>query len=475
MSLSAVYDVTRALRMLLYSQLLRVSASAVVTLLPPGDDLPEASGVNLYLYRVVESPSTKNRDWPGDRVTGPATVPALGLELSYLLTPLGKAPDNGSPDLGDDAHTMLGVAMSALARYPVLNDVHLPDFDADAVLSAALQQSFQRVRVTLLPTDLDSLSKIWSTINKPYRLSVAYEVSLVEVVPADPLPNDDGPAVLSTGLTVHPFTTPVIDALVPAAGAVAAVSGGALVAQTLTVAGSGLTWRATAPAVLFGGTSLALAAAPPPSPNALAVTLPLDPPAGPQVDVRVQAGALTSPALAFVVTPWLASSVPLRSALDGAAATLVLSGSGFGPAGARVRLDGVATVDAGPLAAGATDASGSIALPGTLANGAYTVRVVRTDGTATNGRPLSVIPLLATAAATVIHPGAVDVHRLDLSGARLNGTSVHVVVDGVDYAAPANASATALSYTFARKLDPGPHAVQVTVDGAASHEIGFSA
>ncbi len=129
-----------------------------------------------------------------------------------------------------------------------------------------------------------------------------------------------------------------MDALEPAAGPLAAVDGGgALVARTLTVHGSGLTWRTTPPAVLFGGAALALAAAPPPSPNALAVTLPLDQAAGPQVDVQVRAGPRTSVALPFTVTPWLARIVPLRTALDGPT-VLTLTGSGFGPAGAHVRL-----------------------------------------------------------------------------------------------------------------------------------------
>jgi hypothetical protein len=75
--------------MLLHNELVKVSASAVVTLLPPGDSLPTASGVNLYLYRVLESPFTKNQPWPGDRTTPASNLPALGLQLFYLLTPLG--------------------------------------------------------------------------------------------------------------------------------------------------------------------------------------------------------------------------------------------------------------------------------------------------------------------------------------------------------------------------------------------------
>src|SRR5580765_5778759 len=109
MSATAVYNVTRALRLLLRSQLALVSSNPVVTLLPPGDTLPEAAGVNLYLYRVTESPFTKNRPWPGDRATPPSDRPALGLQLYYLLTPLGAPPTDANFSEGDDAHTMLGL------------------------------------------------------------------------------------------------------------------------------------------------------------------------------------------------------------------------------------------------------------------------------------------------------------------------------------------------------------------------------
>ena len=77
MSYEAINQVTRGLRRLLVTQLTQISPNAVVTLLPPGDQLPEVSGINLYLYRVSESPFTKNRDWPGDRATPPTNRPAL--------------------------------------------------------------------------------------------------------------------------------------------------------------------------------------------------------------------------------------------------------------------------------------------------------------------------------------------------------------------------------------------------------------
>ena len=77
----------------------------------------------------------------------------------------------------------------------MLNDVHLPalpaagglnattGFDADAVLPDYLLNSYEKIKIMLSPAGIEELSKIWATINQPYRLSVAYEISLVEITP----------------------------------------------------------------------------------------------------------------------------------------------------------------------------------------------------------------------------------------------------------------------------------------------------
>ena len=65
--IEAINDVTRALGQLVESQIKQQVSAAVVTLLPPGDTLPEQTGVNLYLYRVTEPPHTRNDPWRGDR------------------------------------------------------------------------------------------------------------------------------------------------------------------------------------------------------------------------------------------------------------------------------------------------------------------------------------------------------------------------------------------------------------------------
>src|SRR5262245_29130569 len=239
MSHEAINQVTRGLRRLLLTQLTQISPGAVVTLLPPGDQLPEVSGINLYLYRVMESAFTNNRSWPGDRATPPSDKPALGLQLFYLLTPLGTKPTPDSD--GDDAHIMLGLAMRTLHENPVLNNVHLTTFEADAELPDFLLNSYEQIKMMLLPTSIEDLSKIWATINQPYRLSVAYEVSLVEITPTPPPPVGGG-IVLSTGVEVITFDPPRLTELTPAIGALARIPGTTLIANPLRIDGFGLSF-----------------------------------------------------------------------------------------------------------------------------------------------------------------------------------------------------------------------------------------
>jgi hypothetical protein len=485
MSYAAINGVTRGLRMLLFSQLVRISSSAVVTLLPPGDALPESSGVNLYLYRVAESPFTRNQPWPGDRVTPPSNRPPLGLDLYYLLTPLGPRPDDTSVNQGDDAHTMLGLAMRALQENPILNQVHLPalpasgslnatpGFEADTVLPDFLLNSFEQVKITLMQTNIEELSKIWATINQPYRLSVAYEVTLVEISPTPPPPVNGG-IVSRTGLTVFPLSAPRLDSLSPTFGALVHVGlGGVLLANTLTINGSGFSFAGQTPTVTIGGQKVSLVITSPP--GSLVVNLPMDLDAGPQEDVKVTLNGRTSTPLSFIVNPWLASIIPVRTELA-IGQKLTLQGIGFTTAPQGVRLDGPgAPAGLTPFDAGVTDTNGTLTIPAALPNGLYQVRVVLNDlaGSASNSRTLEIIPRIDTTSLSVSSPPSV--HTLTVNGARLNGADVRVLVDNVTYQVGPNINPAQLVYTFGRLLSPGSHALSVNVDGHASHTVDLEA
>lgn len=488
MSATVIKDVTKALQALLLNQLNPAgSSTAQVSLVPPGEALPTGLGVNLYLYRVMESPSTKNEPWPGNRVTPPAKAPALGLELSYLLTPFATVPDATTPS-GDDAHTMLGTAMLAFHEHAILNDVHIPGFDADTVLSADLLNSFEQLKIRLATTSLEELSKIWATINQPYRLSVAYDVSLVIVPPSAPAPQGLGGLVASTGVRIAQWSAPSLDSLTPPSGPLAHVGpGGALVSNPLTIAGSGMSMAGKTPAVGFGGQPVAISAVPPATDSSLAISMPITVGAGPAVDVQVAIAGIAGAPLTFLVTPWVAGMTPVRTALNAGAGAaslaLTLTGQGFTATPQAVRFDGPAgaasvTSTVTTFAGTSSDGTVAVTIPASLANGIYSVRVVLNDAAASvsNSRTLAVIPLLAApiglAAVTV---SGNQVHQLTLNGARLNGADVRVLIDGAAYAAGANSNAGQLVFTLGRLLSSGAHNVGVSVDGSASHIVVLQA
>ena len=471
--MTAIKDVTRGLQVLLLSQLTVVSSTAQVSLLPPGEPFPSGLGVNLYLYRVMESPFTKNQPWPGDKVTPPSANPALGLELSYLLTPFAPAPDP-SATAGDDAHTMLGAAMLAFHQYPVLNDVHIKGFDADTALPQNLLNSFEQIKIRLAVTSLEELSKIWATINQPYRLSVAYEVSLVELTPTF-APPVGGAMVLTTGLDIVTWEAPRVETLVPAAGALAHVAGGAITANTLTLNGSGFTLPGRTPVVLFGGQPATLNTAPAPTDHSLSVLLPDTLDAGPNENVQVALSGKTGSALMFTVSPWLSFLTPIRTALDSPQPSMVLSGTGFTTSAQGVRLDGPGgTTNVTSFTGGVTDTKATIALPANLQNGFYQVRIVLAGpaNSVSNARTLEVIPLLnAPIGLAVITVSGQQVHQLTLNGARLKGADIRVVLDGIAHQAPANANAAKIVFPLGRLLDSGQHTVSVAIDGSRSHDV----
>jgi hypothetical protein len=487
MSYAAINDVTRGIRMLLHSQLVRVSSSAVVSLLPPGDALPQVSGVNLYLYRVTESPFTRNQPWPGDRTTPSSDRPPLGLQLHYLLTPLATQPDDASFTEGDDAHTMLGLAMLALQENPVLNDVHLPalpaagnlnpttGFDADAVLPAYLLNSYEKIKIMLSPAGVEELSKIWATINQPYRLSVAYEISLVEITPTPPPPVQGG-IVVRTGLDVILLQAPQLDSLNPALGALVRVdSTGALQANSIVIGGSGLSFPGQTAIVTVAGRPASIQPSSPPAVSSLRVTLPTDLEAGPQADVSVTLNRRVSTPLAFTVSPWLSTVTPVRTALA-ANQKMTLEGIGFTAAPQGVRFDGSGAP--GTLTAvdpGSTDTQATITIPA-LPNGIYRVRVLLGDSaqSASNSRTLEVIPRIDAAVVTPGSPPGPST-ILTANGARLDGNDIRVLLDGVIFQAPPNANGAQLVYTFNRTINPGPHALAVNIDGHMSHTVDLEA
>jgi hypothetical protein len=163
------------------------AGSVLFTVGPPrseaGDGTAEKARVNLFLYRVTENGSLKNQELPGRASSNGYGHPPLSVDLHYLLTA------HGSTAVDDDfvdetrSHLLLGSAMRVLHDYPVVTDdlrtVRAPP--GQPILDPALIGEFESVKLTFDPVSLEDLSKVWTALTLPFRLSAAYKVTVVQI------------------------------------------------------------------------------------------------------------------------------------------------------------------------------------------------------------------------------------------------------------------------------------------------------
>ena len=164
-----------------------VDADLQITISNPkteGDPAVEAPRVNLFLFRVVENGFLKNQEIPGQGHPGTYGHPPLSVNLYYLLTAYGTTTEVGGALVNESrAHELLGSAMRVLHDYPVVTE-SLVTVKAPAgrtILDESLRQQFEQVKITLEPVSLEDVSKVWTALTLPYRLSVAYQVSVVQI------------------------------------------------------------------------------------------------------------------------------------------------------------------------------------------------------------------------------------------------------------------------------------------------------
>jgi hypothetical protein len=201
---SAIGKVSRSLRSLLLNEM--TLDSVRVTVLAPDEPGGGDPRINLFLYKVQEHAALRNMDWQvklGD--PGRLVPPPLSLKLFYLMTAYAANQDESG---NASAHELLGEAMRVLYQNPVVPDDYL-GFD--------FAGARERVKVVLNSLDLEELSKIWSTFTQPFRLSVLYEVSVVQL---DMLPEKERPMarrVETIGVPEigAPFAPPCVDEIQP--------------------------------------------------------------------------------------------------------------------------------------------------------------------------------------------------------------------------------------------------------------------
>jgi len=124
--------------------------------------------LNLFLYQTAFNSAWRNSD-PRQVKLGVNGQPPLGLTLHYLITAYGK---NDEDIL---SHRLLGRAMHILHDHTILR----PEEIKDALINNDLHQQIEKVRIVPQPLSLEEMSKLWTIFQAPYRISAAYEVSVV--------------------------------------------------------------------------------------------------------------------------------------------------------------------------------------------------------------------------------------------------------------------------------------------------------
>src|SRR5215831_8147805 len=159
---TVISDVTLTLEELLKNEQ-RPGDSFEVSLKSPAEEEIQQGKpkVNLFLYRVAENPFGRN---PERQSIGPESLeyPPLWLNLFFLLTPFAE-------DKLDELR-VFGEAMRVL---------HDNSIVSAPLLKGGLDHTVEELHVDLCPFTLEQLAQIWSALDKPYRLSVCYEVRTV--------------------------------------------------------------------------------------------------------------------------------------------------------------------------------------------------------------------------------------------------------------------------------------------------------
>ena len=134
--------------------------------------------LNVFLYQTTVNAAWRNMAMPQQSRPGEAGSPPLALNLHYLMTAYGR----GESDNDVVNHRVLGGAMSVLHDRPLLSRSDI----AAALADNDLGQQFERLKITPLSLSVEEISKLWMVFQTQYRVSVAYEVTVVLIDPSKP-------------------------------------------------------------------------------------------------------------------------------------------------------------------------------------------------------------------------------------------------------------------------------------------------
>lgn len=177
----AIAAVTTTLRAMLDTALALAFGGVDVSTLPP-DKARTGVGdqVNLFLYNTSIDSALRNMP-PRTSKPGESGEPALPLRLQYLVTAYGQ---NDNDSFG---HRLLGEVMRVLHDHPLLSREEILDATTGPLPDSDLHTQVERVRITPLSLNLEEMSKLWMTFQTQFRISAAYEVSVVLIDSSRPV------------------------------------------------------------------------------------------------------------------------------------------------------------------------------------------------------------------------------------------------------------------------------------------------
>ena len=127
---------------------------------------PSPPKLTVFLYEIAEDPPSRNRPHVRPDPANPQIVrkPPMALLLRYLITPWGGSQET--------QHQMIGRALQVFYDDAIW---------AGEELTGSMAGTTEALQFTLTPLTLDQKSWIWYAIQKPYRLSLNYEVRVVNL------------------------------------------------------------------------------------------------------------------------------------------------------------------------------------------------------------------------------------------------------------------------------------------------------
>lgn len=152
-------------------RLLFTGAGASVVSLANPDEMAAAgeSGISLWLYRIVRDEQRLNA--PPERIAPDRLRPApLPVRLHYLVSPVIAIDGANAPI--ETRHHILGAVLQTFHERPLISGMLLAgDFSGTSVELAARLES----------PDLESLARLWDSLDAGYQLSLSYEVGIVSI------------------------------------------------------------------------------------------------------------------------------------------------------------------------------------------------------------------------------------------------------------------------------------------------------